>query len=176
MILLKPDHDRRIEIPGVARPVRRPVDIDRSLTNFSVLRTLRIYRFEKDSVIEGHAEEDEVFIVVLSGSIELTMSVDPLEKGSPVILAAPDGSGAVACAAYLPRHAAYTLIPQTDADIAYARASPASDRMPKVFSSKPRPDSSGVHLLLDEKTHAERLLLRLLCISSEANEARWKRR
>ncbi len=58
-------------MPGLAR---RPVDIDQSQTGFANLRSLRIYRFDAGSVIDGHAEEDEVFVVVMAGSVELTMT------------------------------------------------------------------------------------------------------
>ena len=154
--LIKPDHNRRIDIPGVPGPVSRPVDIDPSKTGFSNLRTLRIYRFDKDSVIEGHAEEDEVFIVVLSGAIELTAIEDPL--GPPpdsIILTALDGTQAgLACAAYLPRHAAYKLVPRCDADVAYARATPSGRRSPRSFIA-------GSDVFLEETSHAERLRFRL---------------
>jgi 5-deoxy-D-glucuronate isomerase len=123
MILIKPDKNRRIEIPGVPAPVERPVDIDQALTGFTSLRTLRIYRFEAASVVEGHAEEDEVFIVLLSGSAELTMS-DELASGSaspdpsyPVTLSAPGIASGVACAAYLPPGGAYKLVAITNAEV-----------------------------------------------------------
>ena len=67
------------------QPVQRPVDIDRSQTGFANLRSLRIYRFDKDSVIDGHAEEDEVLIVMMAGSVELTM-MDHNAGDSPAAL------------------------------------------------------------------------------------------
>ena len=162
MILIKPDHHRRIEIPGVQGPVRRPVDIDQATTGFMSLRTLRIYRFDSGSVIEGHAEEDEVFIVVLAGSIELTMTVDPSQDVRPVTLSAPTGSHGVACAAYLPPQAAYKLISSSESDVAYARATPPTGRPPKVFTSVDGADSSGAQVMLEEMSYAERLQLRLV--------------
>ncbi len=74
MKLIKADPNRRVEIAGLPVAPRRPVDIDKSHTGFARLRSLRIYRFDVDSVIDGEAEEDEVLIVVMAGSIELTMS------------------------------------------------------------------------------------------------------
>ena len=170
MILIKSDHDRRIDITGVPDPVRRPVDIGPSVTGFSNLRTLRIYQFEKDSVIEGHAEQDEVFIVVLAGAIELTMIVDPSENAlSPIVLTAPDGSGArLACAAYLPAHAAYKLIPQSEADVAYARATPTTPSTcppPRSFSPPVRP--AGSYVWLEETAYAERLRFRLMLFGKQ---------
>ncbi|MEP6645406.1 MAG: hypothetical protein ABJA69_12965, partial [Acidobacteriaceae bacterium] len=92
MKLLKADHNRRLEIPGVPNLVRRPVDIDKSQTGFANLRSLRIYRFDADSVINGHAEEDEVFIVGMAGSVELAMSEhDSIEGARPVTLSTPSG-------------------------------------------------------------------------------------
>jgi hypothetical protein len=165
MKVVKADYERRIELAGVAAPVPRPVDIDQSQTGFSNLRTLRIYRFDSGSVIEGHAEEDEVLIIVLSGSVELTMSLGS-EVGSPVTLSEASHSQMSACVAYLPPHAAYHLIPLSPADIAYARATTVSSRSPKIL---PRPVSTGsgdVTLVADERTYAERLRVRLLQIDA----------
>ncbi len=161
MILIKPDHDRRIDIPGVPAPVRRPVDIDQTRTGFTHLRTLRIYRFDAGSVIEGHAEEDEVFIVVIAGSVELTMSEDS-SPSTQAILSAPENAAGTACAAYLPPGGAYTLIARTEADVAYARATPSAARPPKVFSSSGGQAASGVTVQLEETAYAERLRIRLV--------------
>ena len=171
MNLIKADHDRKIEIPGVPGLVRRPVDIDQSRTGFAALRTLRIYRFDPESVIKGHAEEDEVFIVVLAGSIELAMSSDNwTDSQRHFRLAAAGDSGKTPCAAYLPPHAAYQLTPRSEADIAYARATPVNRRPPKVFTSQFRTIAAGVTVLLDETTYAERLHLRLVQIDAQHNE------
>ena len=168
MLLIKPDPDRRIQIPGVPAPVRRPVDIDRSMTGFTSLRTLRIYRFDQASVIEGHAEEDEVFIVVLAGSIELTLITDPSADPSPVVMSAPASGADVACAAYLPPLAAYKLVSKTDAEVAYARATPVGSRPPKVFHSSRRTEVAGAGVLLEETTYAERLRVRLFFFNPQA--------
>ena len=177
MIRIKPDKNRRIDIPGVPAPVERPVDIDQAVTGFTSLRTLRIYRFEAASVIEGHAEEDEVFIVLLSGSAELTMS-DELASGSaspdpsyPVTLSAPGIASGVACAAYLPPGGAYKLVAKTIAEVAYARATPSGSLPPKVFFSSARRTSPGVTLVLEEVTYAERLRVRLVQINTQQNDA-----
>ena len=171
MILIKADHDRRIEIPGVPDLVRRPVDIDQSQTGFKALRTLRIYRFDADSVVKGHAEEDEVFIVVIAGSVELTMSSDNWATTQHHFkLAAASDSGNTPCAAYLPPHATYQLIPRSETDIAYARATPSGSRPPEVFTPQFRTIATGGTLLLDETTYAERLRLRLVQIDTQPNE------
>ena len=170
MILIRPDHHRRIDIPGVPAAVRRPVDIDQSITGFTNLRTLRIYRFDQGSLVEGHAEEDEVLIVVLDGTIELTMIVDPSETPNPVTLSAPGGSAGLACAAYLPPDAAYKLLPRSDADVAYARATPTGRRLPLVFSSTGSAGAPGVHLLLEDTTYAERLRFRLVSFHVGEND------
>ena len=170
MNLIKADHDRRLEIPGVPGLVRRPVDIDQSRTGFTALRTLRIYRFDAESVINGHAEEDEVFIVVIAGSVELTMSSDNWPDSQRMFtLEAPGNSPNAACAAYLPPHAAYQLIPRSEADIAYARATPVDGRPPKVFTPQFRTIAAGVTVLVDESTYAERLRLRLVQIDAQQN-------
>ena len=163
MILIKPDHSRRVNIPGVPNPVARPVDIDASTTGFSTLRTLRIYQFEEGSVIKGHAEEDEVFIVMLSGSIELTITgANSHDVLGPVNLSVPDGSEGRPCAAYLPPGAAYHLIAHGIADVAYARATPSSSKPAKCFVSSTQKHASGVYVLWEEQTYAQRLRIQLL--------------
>ena len=72
--LFEPDHERRVLVPGVPGPARRPVDIDQSVTGFDTLRSLRVYRFDSGAVIDGHAEEDEVFVVVVAGRAELSVN------------------------------------------------------------------------------------------------------
>ena len=170
MMRFKPDFARRIPIPGVKAPVPRPVDIDQAATHFTNLRTLRIYQFESGSIIDGHAEEDEVFIVVLAGRVELTMISDLWQESqSAFTLSAPNESEGAACAAYLPPHAAYKLVPHGDADVAYARATPTSSRPPKIFSSIRRQEAAGITALLDALVYAERLRLRVVQIDATKN-------
>jgi hypothetical protein len=136
MKLIKADHNHRLQIPGVPDPVLRPVDIDKAKTGFETLRSLRIYRFDAGSVIDGHAEEDEVMIVLLAGSIELTL-IDEEAGGSAqtyTLSAVTEKQGAP-CAAYLPPLAAYHLVALTDADVAYARATPADGPPYRVFNA-----------------------------------------
>jgi KduI/IolB family len=171
MKLIKADHHRRVEIPGLPAPARRPVDIDKSQTGFANLRSLRIYSFDVDSVINGHAEEDEVLIVVLAGSVELTMSDhNSADSPRPFTLSAASEVHNDPCAAYLPPHAAYQLIPQSDADVAYARATPADGRPPRIFTSHLRLDHAGVALVLEESTYPQLLRLRLLQITPVQHE------
>jgi hypothetical protein len=169
MIQIKPDPSRRIDIPGVPAPVKRPVDIDQAITGFTSLRTLRIYEFDEGSVIEGHAEDDEVFIVVLAGAIELTMTVDGLVEGSgPSTLAAPVGSSeGVACAAYLPPDAAYKLIARSDAEVAYVRATPIGGPAPKIFFPLLQRNSDRPGLILEETSYARRLRFRLMQVAAQ---------
>ncbi len=165
---IQANYDRYVELEGVG-PVSRPVDIDQSVTGFETLRTLRIYRFEPGSVIDGHAEEDEVFIIVLSGSVELTMTVNS-EEGTPALLAAASASQNSSCAAYLPPHAAYRLVPNNPADIAYVRATPVGSRPPKVFTRLVSRDASGVTVLLDETAYAEKLSVRLTNVEASQDD------
>ena len=168
MKVIKADHDRRIAIPGVADPVLRPVDIDPSRTGFASLRSLRIYRFDNGSTIDGHAEEDEVFVVVMAGSIELTVTGDNSgEEPRPTMLSSVSNSNADPCVAYLPPHSAYRLIAKTDADVAYARATPASGNPSAVFTARGRMDAPGVTVLLEEETYAQRLRLRVVHINAD---------
>lgn len=167
MKLLKPDHHRTIEIPGVPEPVRRPVDIDKAKTGFTTLRSLRIYNFDAGSVIEGHAEEDEVVIVVLNGTIELTLiEHNEAETSQTATVSAPTGPEGKPCAAYLPPEAAYRLKAQTAADVAYARATPANGPKPTFF----KPETQAGHVLWEEENYPKLLRIRLLQIAATDHE------
>ncbi len=163
MVVLKANHHRAVELAGVQGLVQRPVDIDQTHTGFDTLRTLRIYRFAPPQVIVGQAEEDEVYIVVLTGTVDLKVRSEHWSSNATefVVTAANDRSHA-ACAAFLPPHAEYTLTPRTNSDVAYARARPATSREPGLFAAAPRLEEDGVCVLLDESKHAERLRIRLL--------------
>ena len=167
LTLLKANQTRGVELAGVSGPVPRPVDIDQTLTGFETLRTLRIYRFEPPAVIDGHAEEDEVYLVVLAGSVDLVVrSAHWAASATRFTLTAAGPQDPVACAAYLPPQAEYELTPLTAADVAYARARPSGSRSPAIFTSEPRMSTDGVWELLVERAHAERLRLRLLHIDA----------
>ena len=167
MHLIKADHDRGVELAGVPGLVPRPVDIDQASTNFKALLTLRIYRFAPPAVIDGHAEEDEVYIVVLTGSVDLVVrSENWPDSGAPFRLTAANDREAVACAAYLPPHAEYQLTPVVSAEVAYARAKPTGYRAPRILTSAPRVEDAGAVVLLEESTHAERLRCRLMQIDA----------
>lgn len=160
--VIKADATRRIALHGVAEPVPRPVDVDQTLTGFKTLRTLRIYRFSPPAVIDGHAEDDEVYIVVLCGSVDLIMRSTHWNANDVVhTLTAATLSGPVNCAAYLPPQAEYRLTPRNAADIAYVRAMPSLARAPAVISSAPLCSETGVYSLLKEEHFAERLRLQL---------------
>ncbi|MBV8740679.1 MAG: 5-deoxy-glucuronate isomerase [Sinobacteraceae bacterium] len=163
MRLIRPDARRTISLPGVAQPVPRPVDIDNAQTGFRILRTLRIYRFQPGTQIEGHAEEDEVFIVVLQGEIELEMRAHGSADCRTTLAApahAPDG---IACAAYLPLRGEYLLTAQTDADVAYARATPKEARPAASFTPDALGDSpAGLRVILDLRSPAERLRVQII--------------
>ncbi len=167
MLLIKADHGRGVELAGVRGLVPRPVDIDQTATSFKALRTLRIYRFAPPAVIDGHAEEDEVFIVVLTGSVDLVMRCENWpDSGASFRLAAANAREAVACAAYLPRNAEYRLTPVVSAEVAYARTKPTGNRAPHILTSAPRVEDAGAVVLLEESTHAERLRCRLIQIDA----------
>ena len=171
MRLIKADHERRIELPGVPDRVRRPVDIDLAQTGFANLRSLRIYRFDAQSMINGHAEDDEVFVVVLAGSVEFTVQEANSEsESSSFSLAAAGGSGSHVCVAYLSPHSAYRLTSQTDADVAYARATPVGGRPSTVFPSTISKDASGPVVLFEESAYAQRLRLRMVQINAKEDD------
>jgi hypothetical protein len=166
MKLIPADHNRRIDLPGVPEPVLRPVDIDKAKTGFESLRSLRIYHFDAASAIDGHAEEDEVMIVLLAGSIEITL-IDVHSTGSSqthTLSAVTEQQGAP-CAAYLPPHAAYRLLALTGADVAYARATPETGPLARAFYANP---NGSVELLWEELTYPKRLRVRVLQVRGEA--------
>lgn len=167
MRLVTADPDRRIAIHGVPGLVSRPVDIDQSLTGFRALRSLRIYRFAAGRVIEGDAEQDEVFVVVLAGSIEFAVS------GPQPAHFELSSAGSVplrACVAYLPPHHTYRLSSRSESEVAYARATPESPRAPRAFAPGLTEAPAGVTVLIDEHAYADRLRLRLLRLDTRKGQ------
>lgn len=172
MKVIQADHDRRYQIPGVPGDARRPVDIDASNTGFRCLRSLRLYRFEAGSVVDGHAEEDEVFVVVTSGSLEMKIGWEdrPVDAVGVYMLAAPGDAKGAPFVAYLPPHSVYQLTPHTVVDVAYARATPVEGRSPAVFGVVASGTGDGITTLLDERSHAERLRLKVVRLEARAGK------
>ncbi len=163
MKVIEANHERLYDIPGVPGLARRPVDIDAAKTGFGRLRSFRVYRFEAGLTIDGHAEEDEVFVVVTSGSVQIRIGRDEsLVEADTHTLSAPDCRGEnAAFVAYLPPRAVYELTPLTAADVAYARATPHGSAEPAIFESNSVDAGGGAVMLLDQRTHAERLRLQV---------------
>ena len=120
MLVIEPDFTRRIELPGVGA-CPRPVDIDQGLTGFSDLVSLRIYTFAGGMVIDGEAEKDELFIVLMRGTIDVEVAGGSTHN---FLLRTQSGPRAV----YLPPHDRYRLHARSDADVAYARARPRAGK------------------------------------------------
>lgn len=152
MQIIAPDFDRTVDLPGVG-PTPRPVDIDRSLTGFSDLVSLRIYEFAEGRAIDGEAEEDEVLVVLLAGAVSIAVT----GRHEAAFRLDADGDWAI----YLPPHHHYRLTPLTSATVAYVRARPRAAAAPRAF----RP-MAGV-LAIDEP--AERLRLRVLPLEGETD-------
>jgi len=131
MLLIEPDFTRRIDLPG-AGPCPRPVDIDQSVTGFADLVSFRVYAFAAGVTIHGEAEGDELFIVLMRGTIDLAVR----EGGEQVGVFSLD-TGGESRAIYMPPGSEYYLTAQGDADVAYARVrgEAATTRRTKVFSS-----------------------------------------
>lgn len=168
MKLMKADHDRRLEIQGVSGLVRRPVDIDASKTGFTDLRSLRIYRFDAGGVVKGHAEDDEVFLVVMTGSVELQISWGPANEFSKMCkLTAPCAAQNDPFVAYLPPHSGYELTVLTEADIAYARANTEEIRSPRVFHAGNVESEEEMSELFQDDTHSVRMRLRYMQVNAK---------
>ena len=121
MRIIEADFDRRIDLPGVG-PCPRPVDIDQAVTGFHDLVSLRVYSCPADKLIHGDAEGDELFIVLLTGSV--TVAVD--QAGAEVASYPLDTTGGLR-AVFLPPEASYRLSTATAADVAYARVLPRNN-------------------------------------------------
>jgi len=152
--LFRPDFDRRIDLPG-AGPCPRPVDIDRSVTGFSRLVALRVYSFAQGVAIDGEAEGDEVFIVLMRGRADIAISSGGHPHG-PFLLRDDGGMRAV----YMPPHAAYRLSAIDDCDIAYARVQPRGTTFRDVRGFAP---TSG---RLDIVGHADGMDLALVTLDA----------
>lgn len=108
----------------------RPVDIDRAKATLETLVSLRVYSFAEGNVIDGEAEGDEVFIVLMHGAADIAVAVDGKTVGNFTLRM--DGDRAV----YLPPHSAYQLTATGDCDIAYARSEPvAATPWPSSFAA-----------------------------------------
>ncbi|GAA3753790.1 5-deoxy-glucuronate isomerase [Terriglobus aquaticus] len=163
MKLIHPDHERLYPLPGVAVPAHRPVDIDGSNTGFQRLRSLRIYRFPAGVPVDGHAEDDEVFLILTEGTATVQIGIseaDPASVGT-FTLSAFHAHGDRPSVAYLPPHAVYRLTPHTIADVAYARATTPHQRETAVFSTRRHSAKEGRGVLLDQRNHAHLLGLLL---------------
>jgi len=113
MQIIHADPTRMIDLPGVG-PCPRPVDIDRSVTGFTRLKSLRIYRFAPNVTIDGESEVDEVYIVPLDGSVAMQISgTHPADARL-----SPSGDRAL----YMTPDHAYRLTPTAVTHVAYARA------------------------------------------------------
>ena len=124
VLIVRPDHARTIDLPG-AGPCPRPIDVDRSHTGFTDLVSLRVYSFSEGKVIDGEAEGDEVFIVLMRGAVGINVSQTDGQSSS-FALGSDGGSRVV----FMPPHAAYRLTAAADSDIAYARAEPVGTTLP----------------------------------------------
>lgn len=138
MQIIRPDYNRRIDLPG-AGPCPRPVDIDQSVTGFTGLVSLRVYSFSRGMVIHGEAEEDELFIVLMRGVIEVAVDQGAARVGA-FSLRHDHGARAV----YMPPQSAYLLKAGSDADVAYARVKPISTPLPEVRAFEPVNDRLDV--------------------------------
>ena len=100
MVIVEPDFERRIDLPG-AGPCPRPVDIDRNKADLSRLVSLRVYSFAAGVEIDGEAEEDEVYIVLMRGLARFAVFVAGAQVGDFAL----DTTGG-ARALYMPPHSA----------------------------------------------------------------------
>jgi hypothetical protein len=124
VLIVAPDFDRRIDLPG-AGPCPRPVEIDRRTTALDRLVSLRIYSFAGGTEIDGEAESDAVFIVLMRGAAQFAIAQD----GAPAGRFALDAAGGDR-AVLMPPHASYHLTATADCDVAYARCVPAGEPEP----------------------------------------------
>ncbi len=124
------EYNRFITLENVGE-VSRPVDIDQSITGFSKLVSLRIYKFLPGQVINGEAEDDEVCIVFLSGDV--TMEVSGEENHAWTIRGRKNVFDGLPYVVYLPPHYHYKLSPHTDAEVAYARAKAKGRMAPRLI-------------------------------------------
>lgn len=124
MLIVAPDFARRIDLPG-AGPCPRPVEIDRNTAALDRLVSLRVYSFAQGTEIDGEAEDDAVFIVLMRGAAEFAITQDDALAGR-FALDAAGGDRAV----FMPPHASYQLTATANCDIAYARCVPVGEPEP----------------------------------------------
>lgn len=149
---IRANFTRMIDLPGVG-PCPRPVDIDQSVTGFSRLVSLRVYAFEPGPAINGEAEDDEVYIVLLSGAARIGIT----GTQASTFELTENGTRAV----YLPIGHHYSLTPRTRTEVAYMRAKPLGEKTPAGF-----PAGAAPHLLPDPG-YADRLSVHLIQIAAD---------
>ena len=115
MQIIDADDTRMIDLPGVG-PCPRPVDIDQSLTGFTRLKSLRIYRFQPVVTIHGDSEVDEVYIVPFGGAVRMQITGQ-----TPLEATLSDSSDPRAL--YMAPNHSYQLTPVAETVVCYARAS-----------------------------------------------------
>ena len=138
MLIVRPDPDRRIDLPG-AGPCPRPVDIDRARAGFKDLVAFRVYSFGAGLAIDGEAEDDEVFVTLMRGEADIAVSRSGAEV-TDVPLRPAGGMRVV----YLPPGSSYRLRSIADCDIAYARATPRGHRCPEPLGFAPADDKLDI--------------------------------
>ena len=121
MQIINADPTRMIDLPGVG-PCPRPVEIDQSMTGFTRLKSLRIYRFQPGVTINGDSEVDEVYIVPFGGRVDMNIT------GTTPVQARLSAASAPRALYMAPDHS-YQLTPVTESLVAYARAA-ATGRVP----------------------------------------------
>jgi 5-deoxy-glucuronate isomerase len=163
------DYNRFIMLEGVGE-VSRPVDIDQSVTGFSQLVSLRIYKFLEGQVINGEAEEDEVCIVFLRGDV--TMEVTGKENYSWTFQGRKNVFDGLPYVVYLPPHYHYKLSPHSDAEVAYARTKAEGRFPPRLIRPEDiKTESVGEGLNEHQVSHilqkgeAEKLLCKEILVS-----------
>jgi len=135
--VIRPDPDRRIDLPGVG-PVARPLEVGKDVSGLTDI-SLRTYRFDAGNVIDGEAEGDEVLLFVLFGQVNIEVGPGShVPAGEAQYSWSGLGRAAVGSGAprgiYLPPHHAYRLEVVLDSAIAYARADAAGVYKPRVLS------------------------------------------
>jgi hypothetical protein len=155
MIVIAPDFDRLVDLPGLGA-VPRPVAAGPDDTGFVALLAFRIDELPDTGAAEEATGEDEILIALLSGACELV--VTGLHDATFTLQA--DGDWAV----YLPPRHALRLRPLAPCALAFARARPSAARAPRAYAPGP-----GGILAVEEGP--ERLRLRLLPLAGETDAA-----
>lgn len=128
---VRSDWDARIWIDGAGEAERR-LEVTPAIAGWDLL-SFRTYTFRANQVIEGESATDEMAMVLLSGSLTLSVAGRGWQETWACAGRSSVFDGRPPYAVYLPPGHTYSMTVHRDADCAYGRAPAAGARPPRLI-------------------------------------------